>query len=340
MTALKAAFAFALNSSSAYFLFPAIALLLCACMQTQAQSQAQHDSEGKLQGKVEKLGGDGRITRPMLFPKTQTPKSGAGIFTPSNFDLSIKKAPTPTPAAGIFDTHSDELFKKDAKTNSQNLSTQTQAQTQAQAPAKITGLQLLKDYDVFFLIDSSASMNMPDCPSKNPEEPVISRWEWTGEAIRKFTEETHEILKQGVTIILYNDTARKVENCHEKELAAIFSNNYPHGGTLLARSLHEALSRPFNSRPCFIIVIGDGAAQDQGDVERELFLASSEHGSEKKLKILMTQVGEDPDSHVYRGSLSSATWMIHKTAITQYVPFRELKVNGFGKIIEGMLSQH
>jgi hypothetical protein len=32
--------------------------------------------------------------------------------------------------------------------------------------------------------------------------------------------------------------------------------------------------------------------------------------------------------------------MIHKTAITQYVPFRELKVNGFGKIIEGMLSQH
>ena len=337
MTALKAAFSLAFNSSTSYLLFPAIALLLCACIHTQAQSQAQQNSEGKLQGKVEKLGGDGRITRPMQLPKTQTAKSGAGIFAPSNFDLSIKKAPppTPTPAAGIFDTHKDELFKKDPKTNSQNLSTQTQAQTQAQAPTKLSGLQLLKDYDVFFLIDSSASMITPDCPSKSPEEPLISRWEWTGEEIRKFTEETHEILKQGVTIILYNDASRKIENCHEKELAAIFSTNYPHGGTLLARSLHEALSRPFNSRPCFII-----AAQDQGDVEHELFLASSEHGSEKKLKILMTQVGEDPDSHVYRGSLSSATWMIHKTAITQYVPFRELKLNGFGKIIESMLCQH
>lgn len=336
MAELKTALLLAKMSTLAFRLPLIAAMALSCCLQTNGQ---QASTENKLHGKVEKLGGDGRIVRPVHYQLSspQPAKTGAGIFTPSNFDLSVNKSPAQPPqqaSAAKNDRREDDFFKKEANVEKQNLSTQLQTQ------AKPSGLAPLKDYDVFFLIDCSGSMNTPDCPSKDPQEPVSSRWEWTGEEIKKFTAETHEILKQGVTIILYNAVARKIENCHEKELSEIFTNTYPDGATLLARPLHEALNRQFNSKPCFVIVIGDGAASDQQDVEHELFLAASAADADKKLKILMTQVGEDVDSHIYRGSAENATWMINKSPITKYVPFRELKTSSFGKIIETMITQH
>lgn len=310
-----------------------VSFLFGPFLQAQAQQALPaNKSDNKLQGKIEKLGGDGRITRPMPRQKSELQlNSGAGIFTPSNFDLSVKKSPTSNPLLKPILTPAEEQLKKEANASLPNLT----------ATARPKGLEALKNLDVFFLIDCSGSMTVPDCPSKTPEVPLISRWQWTGDEIKKFSSETHEILQQGITIILYNHTAQRKDNCHEKELSEIFENNYPYGDTRLAHPLREALSKQLlNSRPSFIVVIGDGAASDQQDVEHELFLASAEPGAEKKIKILMTQVGEDPDSHVYQGSVSSVSSFSGKDPIIKYVPFRDLKANGFGKIIESMLTSH
>ena len=304
------------------------------CLQIFVSSRAVDaaKSQKPLQGTVEKLEGNKRLLRPRIERKEANLKSGAGIFDQANFDLSASKKKLDQKAAtGIFAPSVSDLLKTKESIFS----------TTGKNEHLFSEWNILKDYDVYFVVDASGSMNIADCPATGSADAFkITRWEWADRELRNFADKTQTVLQQGVTVIAFNNYFRRIDHCHESDLKNIFAINPPVGGTLLGPVLRNVFeSSRASSKRILLVLIGDGTVNDPADMESELSRATDEADLGRRLRVLMLQVGEtDQNSNAYDVAAWGLVKFGVKDSVVKAISFRELCKTGLMPAIQNMFS--
>lgn len=153
---------------------------------------------------------------------------------------------------------------------------------------------MLSNRDYTLIIDQSSSMATTDMPNGK------SRWEVAQEAALALITKYEKIASDGFTIYLFNDKSKRYDNITSSDIAKIFTENIPSGGTDLANVLEESAERYFNKKTTrkaklngeAICVITDG----QTDVDHVVIVLneiSNSLGNNSELEISFSQIGSD-----------------------------------------------
>jgi uncharacterized protein with von Willebrand factor type A (vWA) domain len=149
---------------------------------------------------------------------------------------------------------------------------------------------MLKNRDYTIIIDKSGSMATKDQPGAR------SRWAAARESTEAFARKCEELDPDGLTLYVFASKFRRYEHVTADRVASVFTENEPCGGTDLAGVLDHAFDAHFanQSRPETIIVITDGAPDDEKAVMRSVIRAAKRVQRQDQLAVSFIQVGTDP----------------------------------------------
>jgi Mg-chelatase subunit ChlD len=142
-------------------------------------------------------------------------------------------------------------------------------------------LKRLAAHDIVLLIDKSGSMRTPDCPVAAAGNSKLgafsslvlglggmaaSRWDWCLQQTSYMAKQTETVLASGFTVVLFDSSFAVFPHVTVQELARIFRENRPGGGTDLSGPLASTFDDYFgrkriskgNIKPLLIGVITDG----------------------------------------------------------------------------------
>lgn len=155
--------------------------------------------------------------------------------------------------------------------------------------------QILSEYAIVMLIDSSASMQTADCPGN------ISRWQWCKEHMKdlyvaNFTSNLGSLRNQSnVSIITFDSNYRSHRNCSTAQLPQIFQDNEPSGETFMAPALTEAFALVRNQlnygKPAMITVVSDGRLNDAESLKKAIIAQVNSLSKPELLSIVFLEVG-------------------------------------------------
>jgi uncharacterized protein YegL len=155
--------------------------------------------------------------------------------------------------------------------------------------------QILSEYAIVMLIDSSASMQTADCPGS------ISRWQWCKEHMKdlyvaNFTSNLGSLRNQSnVSIITFDSNYRSHRNCSTAQLPQIFQDSEPSGETFMAPALTEAFALVRNQlnydRPAMITVVSDGRLNDAESLKKAIIAQVNSLSKPELLSIVFLEVG-------------------------------------------------
>lgn len=173
-------------------------------------------------------------------------------------------------------------------------------ETKQKLPIALTGkvdenksdAQILSEYSIVMLIDSSASMQTADCPGN------ISRWQWCKDHMKDlFVADIAGRLGQqsNVSIITFDSNYRSHRNCSTAQLPQIFQDTEPSGETFMAPALTEAFALVRNqlnySKPAMLTVISDGRFNDSESLKKAIIAQVNNLTKPELLSIVFLEVG-------------------------------------------------
>ena len=152
--------------------------------------------------------------------------------------------------------------------------------------------QILSEYAIVMLIDSSASMQTADCPGN------ISRWQWCKDHMKDlFVADNAGIMgkQSNVSIITFDSNYRSHRNCSTAQLPQIFQDTEPSGETFMAPALTEAFAMVRNQlnygKPTMITVVSDGRLNDADSLKKTIIAQVNSLSKPDLLSIVFLEVG-------------------------------------------------
>src|SRR5436190_38930 len=137
--------------------------------------------------------------------------------------------------------------------------------------SKVAIAELAK-YDIKVAIDKSGSMGEKDMPGG------VSRWKAAEEATVALVRRAAEFDTDGVTVAVFgNDKFKIYDNVADadKQVASIFQEHEPYGGTPTAEVVEALLNEYFedkaagkNPKPIIIAVVTDGTPDDKAKLAK------------------------------------------------------------------------
>lgn len=165
---------------------------------------------------------------------------------------------------------------------------------------KKSDAEILSDYAVVVLVDSSASMQTADCPGIE-QGAKISRWQWCREhmkdlyVIEAINRGKLSASGSGISIITFDSNFRSHRNCSSGELPRIFADGEPSGETFMAPAMAEAFALVRNQlnydKPAMIVVISDGRANDGDLIKKTIISQVNTMRKPELLSVLFLEVG-------------------------------------------------
>ncbi len=153
---------------------------------------------------------------------------------------------------------------------------------------------MLSNRDYTIIVDKSGSMATKDQPGAR------SRWAAARESTEAFARKCEELDPDGLTLYVFASKFRRYERVTADRVGTVFVENEPCGGTDLAGVLEHAFGSYFErkgtaiARPETILVVTDGAPDDEKAVMRALIKAAKRVATADELAVSFIQVGTDP----------------------------------------------
>lgn len=155
---------------------------------------------------------------------------------------------------------------------------------------------MLAERDYTLIIDRSGSMAQRDQAGGR------SRWSAARESTEAIAAKCEELDADGMTLYVFGSRFKRYENVTANQVAKVFRENEPCGGTDLAGVLRHAFEAYFarkakgGAKPETILVITDGEPDDPKAVIRTIIDASRRIQADEELAVSLVQVGKDPDA--------------------------------------------
>jgi hypothetical protein len=129
-----------------------------------------------------------------------------------------------------------------------------------------------------------------------------SRWVTARESTEAFARRCEELDPDGLTLYVFASKFRRYERVTADRVGTVFVENEPCGGTDLAGVLEHAFGAYFErkgtaaARPETILVVTDGAPDDEKAVMRAVIKAAKRVATSDELAVALIQVGNDPSA--------------------------------------------
>lgn len=157
----------------------------------------------------------------------------------------------------------------------------------------VNKIQLLADYDIELILDSSMSMRQADCPGG------LSRWTWCGVQAGQLARQLAPFVRKGFTITTFAGDYDVYENATPGNITYLFQNTRLSMGTRMAEPLQDRLGAYFNkrapgSKPLLVAVISDGVpvpAYEPRMVAEVLIAASKRMKNPNEVIVVFFQIG-------------------------------------------------
>jgi uncharacterized protein YegL len=157
----------------------------------------------------------------------------------------------------------------------------------------IQELRRLAKREIVIIVDKSSSMMVADCPGK------LSRWNWCAQELEDLTGRTTDVIKDGITVVVFSDDFYAYRNIKLDSVSLIFQQNYPLGTTAtekaLASQLVEYISRRDANqkgvKPLLIAVITDGEPNRPRKLKEVIVDATKAMKYPEEIVISFLQVG-------------------------------------------------
>ncbi|MBA2538122.1 MAG: VWA domain-containing protein [Deltaproteobacteria bacterium] len=152
---------------------------------------------------------------------------------------------------------------------------------------------MLNNRDYTLILDKSGSMATKD------QAGARSRWTTARESTEAFARRCEDLDPDGLTLYVFASRFRRYERVTADRVGAVFVENEPCGGTDLAGVLEHAFDSYFErksgtaARPETILVITDGAPDDDKAVMRTILRASKRVQRQDELAVTFIQIGTD-----------------------------------------------
>ncbi|MCX5746678.1 MAG: VWA domain-containing protein [Proteobacteria bacterium] len=153
---------------------------------------------------------------------------------------------------------------------------------------------MLSNRDYTIIVDKSGSMATKDQPGAR------SRWVTARESTEAFARRCEELDPDGLTLYVFASKFRRYERVTADRVGTVFVEHEPCGGTDLGAVLEHAFAGYFvrkaagPSRPETILVVTDGAPDDEKAVMRAVIKAAKRVARQDELAVSFIQVGSDP----------------------------------------------
>ncbi|CAN5534550.1 hypothetical protein BH11CYA1_BH11CYA1_44520 [soil metagenome] len=166
----------------------------------------------------------------------------------------------------------------------------------AKASENKSDAEILSEYAIVMLIDSSASMQTADCPGN------ISRWQWCKEHMKDLyvidknaADKSLRGNQSKLSIITFDSNFRSHRNCSMAELPRIFQESEPAGETYLAPAIIDAFalvrSQLAYGKPAMLAVISDGRLNDGDRLKNSIIAQVNSLAKPELLSIVFLEVG-------------------------------------------------
>ncbi|CAN5434162.1 hypothetical protein BH11CYA1_BH11CYA1_36420 [soil metagenome] len=154
-------------------------------------------------------------------------------------------------------------------------------------------VQLLSNFDLELIVDSSLSMRRLDCPN------FLSRWEWCGEQTKELSRALVPFVPKGLTLTSFASEFDVYPNSNPARINDLFENPAFMRGTKLAEPLEDRFSNFFSkrkpgSKPMLIAVITDGVPSPKYEpmmVVQTLVNATKRMKSANEVTVVFFQIG-------------------------------------------------
>lgn len=156
---------------------------------------------------------------------------------------------------------------------------------------------LNRDYTL--IIDKSGSMATKDQPGQR------SRWAAARESTEAFARRCEELDPDGLTLYVFASKFRRYDRVTADRVSAVFVENEPCGGTDLAAVLEHSFDAYFQrkgsgeSRPETVLVVTDGAPDDEKAVMKSVIRAAKRVQRGDELAVSFIQIGNDPGARKF-----------------------------------------
>lgn len=206
-------------------------------------------------------------------------------------------------SSGLFSKPTNSTYSYRGKVTSRSKAAALPTAEQARQAANTLGggckfllaakQQLQRDY--ILVVDRSGSMSG-------------ARWRQATEAVKTLAPQIVRFDPDGVTLILFDHEVLKFENITTAEqVNEIMGSHQPRGSTDLALALDTAFMDYFNNNttdnPCSILVVTDGAPNDQEAVARCIVAATKAMEIDAELSVSFISIGSDQGCIRYLQSL-------------------------------------
>jgi uncharacterized protein with von Willebrand factor type A (vWA) domain len=158
---------------------------------------------------------------------------------------------------------------------------------------------MLNNRDYTIIIDKSGSMATKDQPGQR------SRWAAARESTEAFARRCEELDPDGLTLYVFASRFRRYERVTSDRVSAVFTENEPCGGTDLAAVLEHSFDAYFQrkgsgeSRPETVLVVTDGAPDDEKAVMKTVIRAAKRVQRPDELVVSFIQIGTDPGARKF-----------------------------------------
>lgn len=247
--------------------------------------------------------------------------------------------------------------------NAQQNNLRGSAELDRQNGRSLTQIELkrLAQRDVVLIIDQSSSMMMHDCPGAGssggagiasaalgglfglPIGGAVSRWQWCTEQTSELSRQTAEIFDRGITVVLFSSAYEVFQQVRMRQVASIFAQNHPMGGTNLAPALASQIGAYFkrraetrgNVKPVVIGIVTDGCPNNRQAVKQAIIEATQMMRTPQEICIVFFLIGGmDPQGERFVANLESN--LVSSGAaypIVKGISFDQLKQVGLAKAL-------
>lgn len=190
--------------------------------------------------------------------------------------------------SGIFDKPVNSMF---ALQDSRNLLKGNLEKRSSDLPT--LSVQLLSNFDLELIVDSSLSMRRTDCPN------FLSRWDWCGLQTKELSRALAPYVPKGFTLTSFASEYNVYPNSSPSRINDLFENPTFMWGTKLAEPLQDRLANFFDRRrtgtkPMLIAVITDGVPSPRYEpmlVVQTLVNATKRMHDASEVTVVFFQIG-------------------------------------------------